>query len=127
MENPGNENAEKLTILIAEDDDSNYILFHVLLKQDYCLVRAHNGKEAVRLFREYCPCLILMDIKMPEMDGYEATAAIRHLSSSIPIIAVTAYAFQEDRERILSSGFSGYFAKPVNGRELKRKIAEYLY
>ena len=64
---------------------------------------------------------------MPEMDGYEATAAIRHLSSSIPIIAVTAYAFQEDRERILSSGFSGYFAKPVNGRELKRKIAEYLY
>ena len=126
MENPENENAEKLTILIAEDDDSNYILLHVLLKQDYSLVRAHNGREAVLLFREGCPCLILMDIKMPEMDGYEATIAIRHLSSSIPIIAVTAYAFREDQERILSSGFSDYLSKPVNGQVLKNKILEHL-
>lgn len=127
MENPQNRNPEKLTILIAEDDDSNYILFQVLLKQDYHLVRACNGREAVQLFQECSPHLILMDIKMPEMNGYEATAAIRHLSSSVPIIAVTAYAFQEDRERVLASGFSDYLSKPVNGRVLKDKIAEHLH
>lgn len=127
MAKPENKNAEKLTILIAEDNDSNYILFHVLLKQDYCLVHARNGKEAVQLFRECRPHLILMDIKMPEMDGYEATAAIRHLSPSIPIIAVTAYAFEEDRERILASGFSDYLSKPVNGVELRNKIVEHLH
>lgn len=126
MELPGNENAEKITILIAEDDDSNYTLFHVLLKQEYKLVRAHNGREAVQLFRECNPLLILMDIKMPEMDGFEATAAIRQLSSSVPIIAVTAYAFQEDQERILSSGFSDYLAKPIKSQVLKNKIEEHL-
>lgn len=126
MENPDNENAEKSTILIAEDDDSNYILFRVLLKNDYNLVRAYNGREAVQLFQKCHPHLILMDIKMPEMDGYEATAAIRHLSPSVPIIAVTAYAFREDQERILSSGFSDYLSKPVNGRVLKSKILENL-
>lgn len=127
MDVPGNEDADKLTILIAEDDDSNYTLFHVLLKQDYYVVRAHNGREAVQLFRECTPHLILMDIKMPLMDGYEATAAIRQFSSSIPIIAVTAYAFQEDQERILSSGFTDYLAKPVNSHVLKSKIGEYIH
>lgn len=126
MEKPGITNADKLPILIAEDNDSNFILFKVLLQRDYCLIHATNGLEAVQLFKKCAPCLILMDIKMPEMDGYEATQEIRKLSVSVPIIAVTAYAFPEDQERIMTSGFNDYLSKPVNGVVLKKKIAEWL-
>ena len=68
--------------------------------------------------------MILMDIKMPEMDGYEATAAIRKLSPDIPIVAVTAFAYPEDMRRILSCGFDGCLPKPVNADNLKQKISE---
>ena len=68
--------------------------------------------------------MILMDIKMPEMDGYEATAAIRELSSDIPIVAVTAFAYPEDMRRILSSGFNGCLPKPESAESLKKKISE---
>lgn len=68
------------------------------------LIHAWNGREAIELFKEQHPCMILMDIKMPEMDGYKTAAAIRKLSADIPILAVTAFAFPEDMHRILSSG-----------------------
>lgn len=113
---------EKPTILIAEDNESNYKLFESILKKEYRLIHAWNGEEAVALFREHHPHLILMDIKMPVMDGYEATAQIRKLSSEIPIIAVTAYAFAEDEQRISQSGFDGYTTKPVNAIILKEKM-----
>lgn len=119
-------NAGNLLIMIAEDTPSNYMLFEVLLKRDYSLLHANNGREAVELFKQFHPKLILMDIRMPEMDGYEATAAIRKCSATVPIIAITAYAFPEDKERILSSGFNGYLSKPVNARELRKKIRETL-
>lgn len=114
------------SILIAEDNPSNYLLFETLLKQDYRLYHANNGIEAIELFRQYHPQLILMDIKMPKMNGYEATAQIRKLSATIPIIAITAYAFPEDKKRILDSGFNGYLCKPINFRELRSKIQETL-
>ncbi|WP_423056089.1 ATP-binding protein [Alistipes indistinctus] len=112
------------TLLIAEDDPANYKLFEVMLKKHYTLLHAWNGREAVEIFRANCPCMILMDIKMPEMDGYEATAAIRELSSDIPIVAVTAFAYPEDMRRILSSGFNGCLPKPVSAESLKKKISE---
>ena len=68
--------------------------------------------------------MILMDIKMPEMDGYEATAAIRKLSEEVPIVAVTAFAYPEDMRRILSGGFNGCLPKPVSADKLKKKISE---
>lgn len=114
------------SILIAEDDSSNYLLFEILLKQDYWLYHAHNGIEAIELFKQHQPQLILMDIKMPQMDGFEATAQIRKLSKTIPIIAITAYAFPEDQERILNSGFNGYLSKPINSMELRRTIQDTL-
>lgn len=114
------------SILIAEDDPSNYLLFEILLKQDYWLYHANNGIEAIKLFKQHQPQLILMDIKMPEMDGFEATAQIRKLSKTIPIIAITAYAFPEDQERILNSGFDGYLSKPINSLELRRTIQDTL-
>lgn len=112
------------SILIAEDDPSNYLLFEILLKQDYRLYHANNGIEAIELFKCHHPQLILMDIKMPEMDGYEATAYIRKLSATIPIVAITAYAFPEDKERILQQGFNDYLSKPITPKVLRRKIQE---
>ena len=116
----------EVTILIAEDNSSNYRLFESILKPEYKLIHAWNGKEAVELFHQHKPQLILMDIKMPVMDGYEATAEIRKVSASVPIIAVTAYAFAQDEQRIINSGFDAYTAKPINGKILKDKISTLL-
>ena len=112
-------------ILVAEDDAANYKLFEVMLRKHYALLHAWNGRQAVELYREHRPEIILMDIRMPEMDGYEATAAIRKLSASVPIIAVTAFAYPEDMRRILASGFNGCLPKPVSADNLKRKISEF--
>lgn len=119
--------AASATILIAEDDAANYKLFEAMLKKHYTLLHAWNGREAVELFREHRPGMILMDIKMPEMDGYEATAAIRKLSADVPIVAVTAFAYPEDMRRILNSGFNGCLPKPVNAECLKTKISEFCH
>lgn len=113
-------------LLIAEDNESNYLLFEYLLKNDYQLLHAHNGIEAIELFRENQPSLILMDIKMPKLDGYQATAQIRKESVTIPIIAITAYAFAEDEEKILNSGFDAYIVKPVKTEQLKQVIKAFL-
>lgn len=110
-------------ILVAEDDDSNYRLVETILGDDYVLFRANNGAQAVDLIKECNPKLILMDIKMPQMDGYEATKHIRQFNSDIPILAVTAYAFENDKQRILSSGFNGYISKPVRSKTLRSYIS----
>ena len=116
---------DRSILLIAEDDPANYKLFEVMLKKHYTLMHAWNGREAVEMFKANRPGMILMDIKMPEMDGYEATAAIRKLSPDIPIVAVTAFAYPEDMRQILSSGFNGCLPKPVNADSLKKKISEF--
>lgn len=119
-------NNQQPQILIAEDNTSNYLLFEFLLKQNYQLLHAINGREAIELFTLHQPQLIIMDIKMPEVDGFEATQAIRELSTTVPIIAVTAYAFHQDQERILNSGFNAYISKPINSTELKKTIEQLL-
>lgn len=116
----------KLTVLIAEDNTGNYKLFESILKKDYRILHAWNGKEAVQLFKEHNPHIILMDINMPELNGYEATKEIRQLSPVVPIIAVTAYAFASDEERIMNSGFDAYTSKPVNAPALKQQMGELL-
>ncbi len=116
----------ELTLLVAEDNPSNYRLFESILKSDYKLLHAWNGREAVEMYKKYRPQLILMDIKMPVMDGYEATAEIRKLSTTVPILAVTAYAFAQDEKRIVSSGFDAYTSKPINGKVLKETIGSLL-
>ena len=113
-------------ILVAEDNASNYLLIEILLKHTYRLIHAQNGREAVAFFQSHHPQLILMDIKMPEMNGYEATSEIRKSSADIPIIAVTAYAFTEDEKRILENGFNGYLSKPIKAQTLLQKIKEFL-
>lgn len=117
---------DKLTILIAEDNESNYRLFQSILKRDYNLVHAWDGKEAVDLFKKHNPQIILMDINMPVMDGYEATQEIRKLSLDVPIIAVTAFAYASDEQRVMENGFDGYMAKPINAPQLRQQIAAIL-
>lgn len=113
-------------LLIAEDTDSNFLLLSLLLKKEYEIRRAKNGLEAVQLFRELAPDLILMDIKMPEMDGLEATEMIRRENQTIPIIAITAFAFDKDRQRALSVGCNDYLSKPISADILKRKLRKFL-
>lgn len=105
-------------ILIAEDIEDNYLLYKAYLENKYSLLRAHDGEEAISLFLQHTPDAILMDLRMPNIDGYQATEAIRQMSSTIPIIAVTAYASEEDRSKVLAHGFSGYLAKPLKRGEL---------
>lgn len=116
----------KPLILVAEDNDNNYFLLHAMLEDDYELIHAHDGLEAVDLFKEHNPRLILMDISMPNMDGYEATKEIRKISTTVPIVAVTAYAFASDKERIMSIGFNGYISKPINPVKLENEITNLL-
>lgn len=116
----------KPLILIAEDNDNNYFLLHAMLEDEYELIHAHDGLEAVEMFKEQNPRLILMDISMPNMDGYEATKEIRKLSSTVPIVAVTAYAFASDKERIMSIGFNGYISKPINPVKLENEITSHI-
>ena len=117
---------DKLTILIAEDNDSNYRLFETILRRDYRLIHARDGEQAVELCRTEHPHLILMDINMPVMNGYEAAAEIRKFAAEIPIVAVTAYAYASDEQKIMQNGFTGYMPKPINAPQLKKQILDIL-
>lgn len=100
------------TLLVAEDVDSNFLLMNTVLGKKYKLIRARDGREAVDMYKENHPDLIFMDIKMPYMDGLEATRLIRGYSKDIPIIALTAFAFESDRERAIEAGCNDYLVVP---------------
>lgn len=117
---------EKFIIMVAEDNESNYKLFESMLKKHYTLIHAWNGKEAVQLFKEQNPHLILMDINMPKMDGYEAARLIHEIAPQTPIIAVTAFAYAEDEQRIIENGFDAYTTKPIQPKKLQSQIIELL-
>jgi len=112
--------AEKPLVLIAEDDESNYLYLEEVLKQagwDY--LWAQNGSEAVELCKQHIDItLVLMDIKMPVMNGLEATKLIHEFRPELPIIATTAYAQIGDEQRFLDAGCNGYIPKPINKKEL---------
>lgn len=113
-------------ILVAEDNPSNYKLVEVLLRRDYRLLHAWDGAEAVDLFRREGAELVLMDISMPVMDGYEALARIRETAPTLPVIALTAYAFEADRQRMFQAGFDDCLAKPLRADLLRSTIARCL-
>ncbi len=112
------------TILIAEDIDDNYKLYQVYLGQKYKLIRAKDGEEAIAKYLECNPDIILMDIGMPVVDGYQATDAIRQLESNVPIIAVTAFAYNDDKKKVLSRGFNGFLPKPLDKSALLETLHE---
>ena len=111
-------------VLVVEDNDSNYMLMTYILKKHYESLRARNGKEAVEMAEKEHPDLILMDIMMPVMNGLDATKAIREKQPQLPIIALTANAFDCDREQALQAGCNEFMAKPVNGELCLKTIAK---
>lgn len=115
----------KKTILAAEDIDSNFLLLSSMLKTHFNLLRAHNGQEAIDMVRSHPVDLLLMDMKMPVMDGLTATAEIRKFNSSIPIIALTAHAFETDRLAALSAGCNEYLVKPIDKSRLMSVLQKY--
>lgn len=120
-----NKGAQKI-ILVAEDVQSNFSLVSSLLRNRCKLLHAANGQEAVDIVRNEPVDLVLMDMKMPLMDGRIATAEIRKFNTHIPIIALTAHAFDSDRVAALEAGCDDYLVKPINGAKLIQVLKEYL-
>ncbi len=115
-------------ILVAEDDDSNFKLIKAIIGKKCDIVWAKNGEEAVRLFNEKKESIeaILMDIKMPLMNGLDATVLIRKETPDMPIIMQTAYAFSSDRERAMQCGASDVLVKPITLNILRTTLSRYL-
>ena len=116
-------------ILVVEDtEDNRRILRDLLSMAGYDMVEAHDGAQGVAKATEHKPDLILMDIQMPVMDGYEATRRIKAdpALSHIPVIAVTSYALSGDEAKTRAAGCDGYVAKPFSPRQLLQKVREYL-
>lgn len=109
-------------LLVAEDTESNYKLIEAMIGKMYKLVRAHNGLEAVSFVNELHPDLILMDIKMPEMNGLEATTIIRESDKDVPILAQSAFAFEDDRRNAIEMGCTDFIAKPFSKKQLTTMI-----
>ena len=121
-------NYDKKTILIAEDEDVNYLFISELLNQmKLNIIRSKNGQEALEMVKSHPEIsLILMDIKMPIMDGYKATRIIKNIRNDIPIIALTAHAFSEDKVNALKAGCDDFISKPIDDEKLFQCLDKYL-
>ncbi|GAB4450598.1 MAG: response regulator [Anaerolineales bacterium] len=121
--------AEKGTILYVEDNaDNRTLVRRILLSEDYGLLEATDAHNALKLLETAKPDLILMDINMPDMDGYTLTAKIRAMPGfeRIPILALTANVMRGDKEKTLQAGCDGYIQKPLDFDELLREIEKFL-
>lgn len=120
---------ETRKILVVEDNEKNRKLFKLLISSmgHECLV-AEDGNAGIEMAKQSNPDLILMDIQMPTLDGLSALALLRKtpLTSEVPVVAVTSYAMDHDRERLLAAGFKGYLSKPVDTDQFKTFIQELL-
>ncbi len=117
------------TILLVEDNEDNRIIYSTVLRHvGYEVVEAEDGVQAIEMARASSPDLILMDISIPKMDGWEATKILRGEMGmrDIPIIALTAHALPDDRERAAQVGFSSYLAKPVEPRAVVAEVRRWL-
>ena len=115
----------KPLILVAEDIESNYLLIEALLRKDYRLQRANNGNEVIELFNTQTPDLILMDIKMPGMNGIDTTATLRKTGTQVPIVALTAFAYDNDKLLAFEAGCNDFLSKPISPPELRRIVGKW--
>jgi two-component system cell cycle response regulator DivK len=116
-------------ILVVEDNPKNLKLVRDVLQfAGYEIIEATTGEEGVRLAAENPPDLVLMDLQLPDIDGTEAMQKIRAApgTRSVPVVAVTAFAMDEDRQRAFESGFSGYVEKPISVRALPEQVRSFL-
>lgn len=115
------------TILIAEDVESNFLYLEEVIKQTGAqILWAKNGIKAVEMFQQHKVDLVLMDIQMPLMNGFDATKAIKKKAPNVPIISQTAYAMAEDRTKSLEAGCDDYIAKPISSKDLLNLLAIYI-
>ena len=114
------------TVMVAEDEESNYELVRIVLQKRYRLLRAHNGIEAVTMNEDEKPDLILMDIRMPEMDGLDATRIIKEVNHDTPIIALSAYAFEENIKQAKQAGCDDFMAKPFRVEDLIEMVRKHI-
>ena len=114
------------TVLIAEDNDSNYILMTYILRSHYEYKRAKDGQEAIDIVAQGGIDLVLMDIKMPVMDGLEATRNLKESNPDLPVIALTANAFDSDRQLAAEAGCDEFLTKPVDRTFCLETIARYI-
>ncbi|MDI1471324.1 MAG: response regulator [Thermodesulfovibrio sp.] len=117
------------TILVVDDnEDSRDLVKKILKKHNYQVIEAVDGEEAIAKAIAYRPDLILMDISIPKIDGYEATRRLKERPDfkDTPIIAFTAHAMKGDQEKALEAGCNGYISKPINVREFPEQIKVYL-
>jgi two-component system, cell cycle response regulator DivK len=117
------------TILVVEDNEKNLKLVRDVLQfAGYEVVAASSAEQGIAMALERPPDLVLMDLQLPGMDGTEALRQLRGSprTSSVPVVAVTAFAMKEDRERALSAGFDGYLAKPISVQALPAQVRDFL-
>jgi len=113
-------------ILVAEDEDSNYELVKIVLAKRYRLLRAKNGIEAVTYCEDEHPNLILMDIRMPDMNGLDATRIIKEVNHDIPVIALSAFAFEENIQEAMAAGCDEFMAKPFRVEDLIDMVEKHI-
>jgi two-component system cell cycle response regulator DivK len=122
-------NEEKGTILYVEDNlDNRTLVRRILLSEDYNLLEAVNATDALEVLKTEKPDLILMDINMPDMDGYTLTAKIKTTPGfeSVPILALTANVMRGDKEKVLEAGCDGYIQKPIDFDEIVREVERFI-
>ena len=119
---------EHKVILVAEDEESNFQLVQTVLRNrpHYDVIRAHNGIEAVTKFEEEKPDLVLMDIRMPDMNGLDAMKIIKEVDHNTPVVAVSAYAFQDNIREAMAAGCDEFLAKPFRPEELMMMVEKYV-
>jgi CheY-like chemotaxis protein len=120
---------ENKTILVIEDNELNMKLVRSLLQlQKYKVIEAENGEKGIQLARDHHPDLILMDLQLPGMDGLKATQLILNDENlkEIPVLALTSYAMETEREKAQAAGCAGYITKPIDTRSFSKMITEYI-
>ncbi len=119
----------KKTVLVIEDNEQNiYLVTFILEKFGYEVIQARDGREGIEIAKQRSPDLILLDIQLPGMDGYEVARKLKDLREiqDTPIIAVTSYAMSGDREKALNAGCSGYITKPIDPDTFMDSIQQYV-
>jgi CheY-like chemotaxis protein len=127
VRNPMSDNGK--TVLLVEDNEDNRIVYSTILRHfGFSVMEALNGEEGIAKARSERPDLILMDISIPIIDGWEATQVLKHdpLTREIPIIALTAHALASDREKAMEVGCDGYLAKPCEPRAVVAEVQRFL-
>jgi len=123
------DDARKKTVLLVEDNEDNLVVYRTILDHvGYNVLEARDGEEGVNRAREEHPDLILMDISIPKIDGWEATRRLKadEATRDIPVIALTAHALEEDRERAIEAGCDGYLAKPIEPRRVVEEVRRFV-